>query len=169
MRTSSAQSVLAAVALGSNLGDRAAQIAAALERLRRLPGTTVRAASDPIETEPVGPVSQPNFLNAAALLETGLGPRALLDALLAVERDLGRTRSPGARWGPRAIDLDLLVFGDRVIHEPGLVIPHPRLHERAFVLEPLARIAPDLMVPGVGRTVRALLDALPRPAGARPS
>jgi 2-amino-4-hydroxy-6-hydroxymethyldihydropteridine diphosphokinase len=109
----------------------------------------VLAVSDVRETDPVGPVEQPRFLNAAALLSTTLGPRELLDALLAVERDLGRTRD-GPRWGPRTIDLDLLLYGDDEIDEPGLTVPHPELAERLFVLQPLHDLDPALSVPGAG-------------------
>ena len=131
------------VGLGANLGDREATIrhAAALIGARRL--STIR------ETEPWGLEEQPRFLNAAAELETDLGPRALLDRLLEVERALGRTRD-GPRWGPRTIDLDLLLYGDQRLDEPGLTVPHPRLHERRFALEPLAELEPALVVPGRG-------------------
>jgi 2-amino-4-hydroxy-6-hydroxymethyldihydropteridine diphosphokinase len=132
--------------LGSNLGDREAALHSALELL----GDEVVAVSSFRETDPVGYLDQPRFLNAAATLETDLEPRALLDRLLEVERELGRTRD-GPRFGPRTIDLDLLLYGDRVIDEPGLVVPHPRLAERRFVLEPLAELDPDLVVPGLGR------------------
>jgi len=101
------------------------------------------------ETEPVGPVEQPRFLNAAALIETTLPARALLDVLLGVERGLGRTRD-GPRWGPRTIDLDLLLYEDEQIDEPGLTVPHPELAERLFVLEPLRDLDPALVVPGAG-------------------
>ena len=131
------------VGLGANLGDREATIrrAAGLVGADRL--STIR------ETEPWGYVDQPRFLNAVAELETELPPRALLDRLLEVERDLGRTRE-GPRYGPRTIDLDLLLYGDERVDEPGLTVPHPRLHERAFVLEPLAELDPALVVPGRG-------------------
>jgi len=134
------------IGLGSNLGDRGAALQSALDLL----GDDVVAASSLRETDPVGYLDQPRFLNAAAALETGLEPRALLDRLLEVERELGRTRD-GPRFGPRTIDLDLLLYADRVIDEPGLVVPHPRLAERRFVLEPLAELDPDLVVPGLGR------------------
>lgn len=139
------------IGLGSNLGDREAALRGALELL----GEDVVAVSSFRETEPVGYLDQPAFLNAAAALETGLEPRALLERLLGVERELGRTRE-GPRHGPRTIDLDLLVYDDRVIDEPGLVVPHPRLAERRFVLEPLAELDPDLVVPGRGRVADLL-------------
>jgi 2-amino-4-hydroxy-6-hydroxymethyldihydropteridine diphosphokinase len=110
------------------------------------------------ETEPVGLLEQPDFLNAAAAVDTSLAPRELLDALLAVERELGRERT-GPRFGPRTIDLDLLLYGDRVVDEPGLTVPHPRLHERRFALEPLAELDPTLEVPGRG-PVATLLAGL---------
>jgi 2-amino-4-hydroxy-6-hydroxymethyldihydropteridine diphosphokinase len=146
------------VGLGANLGDRRAVLEQALERLRAEDGVDVLAVSSFRDTEPVGYVDQPRFLNAAAALETDLEPRDLLDRLLAVERALGRTRD-GPRFGPRTIDLDLLVYGDVRVGEPGLELPHPRLHERRFVLEPLAELDPDLVVPGRG-PVKALLAEL---------
>lgn len=152
-------SVLAAVALGSNLGDRRGFLNAAVARLREVPGTTVEAVSTFIETVPVGDVSQGLFLNGAAVLRTSCSARELLEALHAIERFQGRSRVNERRWGPRTLDLDLLTHGDLVSTEPELTIPHPRLHERRFVLEPLAEIAPGLMVPGRG-VVRELLAAL---------
>ncbi len=134
------------VGLGSNLGDREASLRGALELL----GEDVVAVSSFRETDPVGYLDQPPFLNAAAALETGLAPRALLERLLEVERELGRTRD-GPRFGPRTIDVDLLLYEDRVIDEPGLVVPHPRMAERRFVLEPLAELDPALAVPGQGK------------------
>jgi len=144
--------------LGANLGDREATIGRALELLASQEGVEVIAVSALRETEPVGLADQPRFLNGAAAVETELPPRGLLDRLLAVERALGRTRR-GARFGPRTIDLDLLVYGDLELQEPGLTVPHPRLHQRRFALEPLAELAPGLIVPGKG-PVRALLAAL---------
>lgn len=140
---------LAYVGLGANLGDREATIRAAATAIgaRRL--STIR------ETAPWGLEEQPAFLNAVAELETALEPRPLLERLLVVERELGRLRT-GPRWGPRTIDLDLLVHGDAVVDEPGLQVPHPRLAERVFALEPLAELAPDLTIPGVGEVQRAL-------------
>jgi 2-amino-4-hydroxy-6-hydroxymethyldihydropteridine diphosphokinase len=157
-------SVQAAIGLGSNVGDRRAHIEAALVRIAALPGTELVAASDPIETDPVGPVAQGPYLNAAAVVQTRLPPRELLDALLTIERSRGRDRAREQRWGPRTLDLDLLLYGDRIVDEPGLTIPHPRLHERRFVLLPLARVAPELVVPTLGRTVGQLLTMLPRRA-----
>ncbi len=133
------------VGLGSNLGGREAMIGRAVELL----GDEVIAVSSLLETEPWGYVDQPRFVNAVARLETSRRPRELLDRLLEIERELGRGRE-GPRFGPRTIDLDLLLYGDERIDEPGLTVPHPRLHERAFVLEPLAELDPALVVPGLG-------------------
>ncbi|MBJ6982905.1 2-amino-4-hydroxy-6-hydroxymethyldihydropteridine diphosphokinase [Luteimonas sp. MC1572] len=152
-----ATAVTAAVGLGGNVGDVGQALASALAALDALPGTRLLRASRSYRTPAWGLQSQPDFINAAATLQTTLAPRALLDALLAIERDHGRERAAdGSRWGPRTLDLDLLVHGDAVIDAPGLVLPHPHLHLRAFVLVPLAEIAPDMEVPGHG-TVRALL------------
>ena len=140
------------VGLGSNLGDREATIRAALDAL---PG--VVAVSRLRDTEPVGVTDQPPFLNGAAAVETELPARELLQTLLEIERALGRERLE--RWGPRTIDLDLLLYGDANVDEPGLTVPHPHLHERRFALEPLAELDPELVVPGRGR-VRDLLAEL---------
>ncbi len=121
-------------------------------------GVEVAARSSFRETDPVGVVDQPLFLNGAAALDTELSPRELLEALLSIERRLGRVRG-GTRWGPRTIDLDLLLYGDEVVDEPGVRVPHPRLHERRFALEPLTELNPELVVPGAGR-VSDLLAAL---------
>ena len=145
------------VGLGANLGDREATLRRALELLGATPGVDVVAFSSFRETDPVGYLDQPRFVNAAAAVETDLPPSELLDALLAVERGLGRTRD-GPRFGPRTIDLDLLVYGDESLDGPGLVVPHPRLHERRFVLEPLAEIASGLVVPGLGPVERLLAE-----------
>jgi 2-amino-4-hydroxy-6-hydroxymethyldihydropteridine diphosphokinase len=140
---------IAYVGLGTNLGDRPAMLRAAIEQLRAEPGLEVVAVSSTRDTDPVGITDQPRFLNAAVALETSLSARELLDRLLGIERRLGRTRE-GPRYGPRAIDLDLLLYGDERIDEPGLQVPHPRLHERLFALEPLADLDPELVVPGHG-------------------
>ena len=137
------------VGLGANLGDREGTLRAAVAALDALEGVRVVAVSSFHETEPVGYLEQPRFLNGAAAVDTTLAPRELLDALLAVERSLGRTRE-GPRFGPRTIDLDLLLYGDESVDEPGVRVPHPRLHERAFALEPLAELDPGLVVPGHG-------------------
>jgi 2-amino-4-hydroxy-6-hydroxymethyldihydropteridine diphosphokinase len=142
------------VGLGANLGDREATMRRAIELL----GDEVVAVSNFHETDPVGYEDQARFLNAAIALDTDLGPRELLDRLLAVELELGRRRD-GPRYGPRTIDLDLLVYGDEEIDEPGLTVPHPRLHERRFALEPLRELDPALVVPGRGH-VGALLAGL---------
>ncbi|HEX2302349.1 MAG TPA: 2-amino-4-hydroxy-6-hydroxymethyldihydropteridine diphosphokinase [Gaiella sp.] len=145
------------VGLGANLGDREGTIRRAVTLLGEADGVDAVALSTLRETEPWGPVAQPSFLNGVVALETELGPRALLDLLLGIERRLGRVRSE--RWGPRTIDLDLLLYGDTVVDEAGLTLPHPRLHERRFALEPLAELAPDAVVPGrgtVGELVRSL-------------
>jgi 2-amino-4-hydroxy-6-hydroxymethyldihydropteridine diphosphokinase len=139
------------VGVGANLGDREGTIRAALQAL---PGLV--AVSSLRETDPVGVVDQPRFLNGVAAVETELSARGLLDALLALERDLGRERRE--RWGPRTIDLDLLLYGEETIDEPGLTVPHPRLHERRFALEPLSELAPDALIPGRGRVADVLAE-----------
>ena len=146
------------IGLGANLGDREATIGRALELLAERPGIEVLAVSRLRETEPWGYTNQPAFMNGAAAILTSLPAAELLDALLAVERELGRSRG-GLRYGPRTIDLDLLLYGDDVIDEPGLTVPHPRLHERSFALEPLMDLDRDLVVPRHGR-VADLLAAL---------
>jgi 2-amino-4-hydroxy-6-hydroxymethyldihydropteridine diphosphokinase len=151
--------VRAYVGLGSNLGDREGTLRAAVGRLRALPETTVLAVSKLRDTEPVGYLDQPRFLNGAVALDTELSAQDLLDALLRLERNFGRNRAAAPVHGPRTLDLDLLLYGDEEIAEPGLEVPHPRLHERAFVLEPLAELDPALEVPGKG-TVQALLARL---------
>ena len=146
------------IGLGSNLGDREATIRRALELLAADPAIEVEAVSSLRETDPVGYVDQPRFLNGAAALRTELAPRAFLERLQRVERALGRDRT-GPRFGPRTIDLDLLLYDNQQIKEAGLEIPHPRLPERRFVLEPLAELDSTLAVPGRG-SVQALLAAL---------
>ncbi len=149
------------IALGANLGDRDAALRAAIARLGAL--GVVEAVSPFFDTAPVGYTEQPRFLNAVARLRTDLPPRDLLRGLLAIEASLGRVRT--IRWGPRAIDLDLLLYDDIIIDAPELVVPHPRLHERRFVLEPLATLAPDLTHPLLKRTVSALLASVTDQAG----
>jgi 2-amino-4-hydroxy-6-hydroxymethyldihydropteridine diphosphokinase len=144
---------VAYVGLGSNLGDREASIREAAELIG------ARRLSRIIETEPWGNEEQPKFLNAVAEVETELEPRALLDLLLEVESRLGRERD-GTHWGPRTIDLDLLLYGDRVLDEPGLTVPHPFLHDRLFVLEPLAELAPGATIPGPGGKSATAVSAL---------
>jgi 2-amino-4-hydroxy-6-hydroxymethyldihydropteridine diphosphokinase len=146
------------VGLGANLGDREATIRRAVELLGTEPGIEVVAVSTLRETEPVGYADQPTFVNGAAALETNLSPRALLDRLLAVEQELGRVRGVGPRFGPRTIDLDLLLYGAEVLDEAGLTVPHPRLTERRFALEPLYELDPELSLPD-GRGVRDLLGS----------
>ena len=146
------------VGLGSNLGDREATVRRALDLLKSDGEIEIVAVSSLRETDPVGYTDQPRFLNGAAALRTDLPPRALLERLQDVERELGRDRT-GPRYGPRTIDLDLLLYGSEVVDEPGLEIPHPRLAERAFVLEPLAELDESLVVPRQG-PVRALLAGL---------
>ena len=145
---------LAYVALGANLGPREITLLRAVDLLAETEGIDVRAVSQLRETEPVGVVEQPPFLNGAVAVETSLPPRELLERLLEVERTLGRVRD--VRWGPRPVDLDLLVYGDQQIDELGLRVPHPRLHERRFALEPLAELDPELTIPGIGPVVDAL-------------
>jgi len=148
-------SVTALIGLGGNLGDVRARLAAAIDALGRVPGVSVGARSRFYRTPPWGNVDQPDFVNAAVAVDTAMGPHDLLDVLLATERDFGRVRD-GERWGPRTLDLDLLAYGDRTIDDERLTVPHPRIAERAFVLLPLADIAPTLTLPGIGR-VDALL------------
>lgn len=141
--------VIATVGLGANLNDPAAQVEYALAELDRLPATRLVARSSLYASAPVGYVDQPDFVNAVAQVETALAPRALLAALLDIEHRHGRERS--FRNAPRTLDLDLLLYGDARFHEDGLTLPHPRMHERAFVLLPLLEIASDATIPGHGR------------------
>ena len=143
------------VGLGANLGDRERTLHDAVAALDAQEGIEVVAVSTLRETEPIGVGEQPLFLNGAAALDTTLQAPELLERLLAVEQRFGRVRVPGEH-GPRTLDLDLLLYGDELIDEPGLTVPHPRLHERRFVLEPLAELDPGLVVPGRG-TVESLL------------
>ena len=150
------EKVRAYVGLGSNLGEREANIERAIEMLAARVGVSLVRASSLIETDPFGgPPGQGRFLNAAAALETTLSPGELLAACTEIERSLGRTRE--VRWGPRTIDIDILLYGDRIVNEPDLVIPHPRMHERLFVLGPLCQIAREARHPVLGETVGSLL------------
>lgn len=162
------------VALGSNLGDRAAVFADVIRAIEADSDLDLLAASPVFETEPVGPGEQGPYLNAAVCLRTELLPSDLLSRLQSIEVALGRDRSVGAlRWGPRIIDLDILFFGEQRVDTPDLVVPHPRAHERSFVLAPMVELAPDLVHPILGDSMRALADSLldldaVRPAPAPP-
>lgn len=147
------------VGVGANLGTPRETIAAALALLDQVSDVELVAVSTLRETDPVGYEDQPRFVNGVVQLGTELSPRELLARLLAIETRLGRVRGQGPRFGPRTIDLDLLLYGDEQIDEPGLQIPHPRLHERRFALEPLAELDPALEIPGHG-PVQALLAGL---------
>lgn len=144
------------VALGANLGDPAAQVERALAELAQLPQTRLTARSGLYLSKPVGYTDQPDFINAVAELRTALSPRALLDALLDLEHRQGRDR--GIKNGPRTLDLDLLLYDGLALHEAGLTLPHPRMAERAFVLAPLAEIAPEAVIPGRGAAAAVLAD-----------
>ena len=139
---------VAHIGLGSNLDDPVRQVRQALQELGGLAHTQLLASSSLYRTAPVGKLDQPDFINAVAMLDTALSPRELLQELLALEAHHGRVR--GERNGPRTLDLDLLLLGDLVLHEPGLEVPHPRMHERAFVLLPLEQVSPDAVIPGRG-------------------
>ncbi len=150
--------VIAYIGLGTNLGDRRGALEIALREMQQPPIICVERVSSVYETAPVGVTEQPDFLNAVARVRTTLPPRALLEALLDLENQMGRVRT--LRWGPRVIDLDLLVYGDVQTSEPGLEVPHPRLRERAFVLGPLAEIAPELALPPEGKTAEKIFGEL---------
>lgn len=154
------------VALGSNLGDRRRLLEGALRELDAAPGVRVLARSRIYETAPVGPTPQGPYLNAVARVATSLAPRALLDRLLDIEARAGRTRD-GRRDAPRTLDLDLLLYGDRCLREEGLEIPHPRMHLRGFVLEPLRELAADLVHPACGEPIRVLAERVRDPAAVR--
>jgi 2-amino-4-hydroxy-6-hydroxymethyldihydropteridine diphosphokinase len=146
------------IGLGSNLGDPQAQVEAGVRALENLPQSQLLKRSRLYRSAPWGRTDQPDFVNAAVLIETARSPNALMRELLAIERLAGRERG-NQRWGPRVLDLDILLFGDRAIDEPHLRVPHPHLHERAFALLPLAEIAPALIIPGHG-TIEHLLSAV---------
>lgn len=154
----SGEPVAAYIGLGSNLGDSISTMHAALDALALLPGTRLVRASRLYRTPAWGMTAQPDFINAAAMVESRLSPQDLLAAMLAIERDAGRERRGDGsdRWGPRTLDLDLLLYGDQVIDQHGLRVPHPHLRERAFALLPLVEIAPDVGIPGVGLARDAL-------------
>ncbi len=150
------------IALGSNLGNREENLRQALAAIARLRETHVERVSQFIITAPVGgPPGQEDYCNAAARLATELSPEELLAALAGVEQKLGRFRTGETRHGPRLMDLDILFYDDLILEKPELTIPHPRLHERLFVLRPLAEIAPDLMHPRLGKTIMEFLRSCP--------
>ncbi len=151
---------IAYLGLGSNLGDRRRNLESALGALRETTGIELTAVSTLIETDPEGPPGQDRYLNGAATIRTKLSPRGLLHAMLEIESVHGRDRTKEGRWGPRRLDLDLLMYADRIIDEPELVVPHPRMHQRTFVLAPLAEIAPDAVHPVLGVTIRTLHERL---------
>ncbi|MEN5070355.1 2-amino-4-hydroxy-6-hydroxymethyldihydropteridine diphosphokinase [Stenotrophomonas sp. TWI1183] len=148
---------LACIGLGANLGDAAQTLRDAFQALAVLPQTTLRARSQLYRTPAWGNEDQPAFVNAAAVLDTALPAPALLEALLEIERQFGRVRDPAVHWGPRALDLDVLLYGEEIIDLPQLQVPHPYLHARAFALLPLAEIAPDATIPGHGRVRDAVM------------
>lgn len=155
------------IGLGSNIGDRLVLIDRAAKALGALRGTRLVQMASIRETDPVGGPPQEKFLNSVLEIDTPLTPHQLLTSLQAIERDLGRQPSP-ERWGPRPIDLDLLLYEDQVVQEPLLTVPHPRLHERRFVLEPLAELAPELVHPLLKHTMQQLLQALAEESSREP-
>lgn len=159
-------SIWAAIALGSNVGDREEHFRAAMRAINALDQTAIECVSTFHQTEPVGPPGQDVYLNAALTIRTGLSARRLLDELHRIEAARGRDRTKEVRWGPRTLDLDLLLYGDQIISERGLRVPHPRLHERLFVLAPLAEIAADRIIPGLNVSVAKALKAITPPGRA---
>jgi 2-amino-4-hydroxy-6-hydroxymethyldihydropteridine diphosphokinase len=154
--------VTAYIGFGANTGDRASNLFNALARLSQVPGVTIKRISRLMENPAVGgPEGSPPFLNGAAVVETTLGSHALMKALLEIEKDLGRNRR--AKWEPRPIDLDLLLYGEQIISSDDLIVPHPLMHERTFVLQPLAEIAPQAVHPTLQMSVEGLLENLRQP------
>ncbi|MCW5767519.1 MAG: 2-amino-4-hydroxy-6-hydroxymethyldihydropteridine diphosphokinase [Phycisphaeraceae bacterium] len=152
--------VVAYIGLGSNLGEKAVTLESAICQIARLPDTRVIARSDWMQTSPVGVTDQPDFLNGVIAIETFLPAQRLIEVLLRIEAEHGRDRATGSRWGPRTLDLDLLLYGSAMIEEAGLQVPHPRMLEREFVLAPLFQIAPHARIPGYGHTVAEALERL---------
>ena len=159
------EGIITYLGLGANLGDRRENIRTALRKLGDLPTMKVMRVSSLYETAPVGVTDQPDFLNLVAAAWTSLAPQALLDRLLHIENQMGRVRTE--RWGPRVIDIDLLLYGSERVALPGLTVPHPRLRERSFALVPLAEIAPELALPGDEKKPAELLDFFGRDGNIR--
>jgi 2-amino-4-hydroxy-6-hydroxymethyldihydropteridine diphosphokinase len=155
------------IGLGSNLGERESHIRRAVEELSKAPRTKFVKISSVYDTAPVGDIDQPRFLNAVACVETDLTAGELLWNLLLIEQRLGRVRTKTRRWGPRTIDLDLLFFGDEVLEEPGLTVPHLEAHTRAFVMAPMAELDPEFVHPTLGETIAVILARLPKETGVR--
>lgn len=151
--------------LGSNLGDRLGHLRRAVELLRAHPDIRITGVSSIYETAPVGPVEQPDFLNMVVAAETTLSPEKLLSVTQEIEKRLHRVRT--IRWGPRTLDIDILLYGDLTLHREGLILPHPRMEERAFVLIPLLEVAGNLRIPGSGATVRERIGEAPDRSGVR--
>ncbi len=153
------------IALGGNLGDVRGNFSAARDALGALPGSSIRASSLLYQSAAIGPAGQPDYLNAALLMETGIPPLSLLERMQAIETDHGRVRSE--RWGPRTLDLDLIDYGGQIIQSTRLSLPHPRMHQRLFVLQPLCDIRPGWQHPQLGKAATELLDALLKQGGLR--
>ena len=159
------EGIIAYLGIGTNLGDRMGNIRGALGKLGGLPTMELARVSSVYETAPVGVTDQPDFLNLVAAVRTSLAPRALLEVLLHIENQMGRVRTE--HWGPRVIDLDLLLYGGEQVSLPELTVPHPRLRERAFVLIPLAEIAPEMALPGSEKKVSEIADSFAREGNIR--